>query len=63
MEPLRTLQRFTVKLPSLVSVLLVQDLCFVEEGLELSEIGFDLGEINCLGTEVQYLPVLVVVLI
>ena len=28
-------------------------LCFVEEGLELSEIGFDLGEINSLGTEVQ----------
>ena len=44
----RTLHRFTVKLPSLVSVLLVQDLCFVEEGLELSEVGFDLGEINTL---------------
>ena len=28
-------------------------LCFVEEGLELCEIGFDLGEINILRTELQ----------
>ena len=44
----QTLHPFTVKLSSLVSVLFVQDLCFVEERLELSEIGFDLGEINTL---------------
>ena len=30
-------------------------LCSVEEGLELSEVGFDLGEINTIGTG-AYLP-------
>mgnify|MGYP001403507068 CR=1 FL=1 len=49
-----TLQPFTVKLPSLVSVLLVQDVCFVEEGLELSEVGFDLGEINIIRAGASY---------